>query len=144
MLISGSTCITRVLEGGEAFTAYSRLPGSGWTVSLGVPVESVAAGARRTVEVYGAAVLVSLVVGFAAAMAIARRINEPIARLREGALRIGESAEFSAPRSGIREMDEVADALEHSVALRRAYAAERERPLGQRQARQALSYAELR
>jgi signal transduction histidine kinase/ActR/RegA family two-component response regulator len=119
--------LTRVLEGGEAFTAYSRLAGSGWAVALSIPRERVDLAARRTVEVYGAAVLVSLFIGMLAVLAVARRVNEPIARLRDGAQLMGEGGQPAPVETGIREIDQVGDAMAKAAAQRRAYEDERER-----------------
>jgi signal transduction histidine kinase/ActR/RegA family two-component response regulator len=119
--------VTKPVDGGEAFTAFSRLPSSGWAVAISIPVEAVDRAAWRTVEAYGAAVIVSLVVGLLAVLAVASRINQPIARLRDGALVMGDGGQPAPIETGVREIDEVGRAMARAGAQRLAYEQERER-----------------
>ena len=119
--------ITRVLEGSDAFTAYSRVPRAGWSVASSISVVAVDRAALHTVEAYGAAVVVSLVIGLLAVLAVASRISVPIARLHEGARLVGGGGQPAPLQTGVRELDEVGRALSVAAAQRRAYEAERER-----------------
>ncbi len=100
------------------------------------------AGAVRTERRTGAAIgtwlalagLAAVVVGFAvaAAVVLARRLSGPLERLSGAAHRLGEGDFASrAPRAGVREVDEVAgaldataDRLDHLVSRERAFTAD--------------------
>src|SRR5258708_20973944 len=73
--------VTQSLEGDTIFTAYSRLPGSGWTVAIGIPVGEVNRSAARSIAAVAAAVALSILIGLGMALGLPRRITEPIARL---------------------------------------------------------------
>jgi signal transduction histidine kinase len=110
----------QVVEGG------ARLDGR--TLSASVPVEqhgsvTVYVDARGTDRRVVTAVLVIAglsALGVAAAMAlavlVARRLGRPVADLAQVSARLG-AGDFSvrAPRSGVAELDAVADALDHSA-----------------------------
>ena len=119
------TGITRLLEGDEAFSAYTTLA-NGWIVATAIDTDNVTGPALRTVEVYGAAVLVSLFAGMLAVLAVARRINGPMARLRDDAKLLGTGGMPAPATTSIREIAEVNEALMAAAAERRVSEQERE------------------
>jgi signal transduction histidine kinase len=106
-------------DGLRLFTSFVRLPDSGWTVAIGVPVADLQkpalAAAMRTLLIGG--VLLLLSVGLA--MLAANHIAKPIAALR-GVAASTEAGADPAPRTGLRETDEVARALRSAQRKRRA------------------------
>lgn len=137
--------LTEALEGEEVFTAYTRLQGSGWTVALGIPVEAVEHGARRSLAAYGSGVVLSLAAAILAALLVARRINRPIDRLREAAQALGSGQAPAVPGSEIQEIHAVGEALAAAARQRAAGEAERERLLAaERAARAAAEGARVR
>ncbi len=120
------TGITNTLEGDQVFTAYTRLPGSGWTVALGLPTKAVTANAARSSEIYGIAVALSLLLGLLAAYLVAHRINDPMAQLREAADALGRGEAVPVPATDIHEVHEVGAAISAAAQRRAAIEAERE------------------
>lgn len=92
---------TTTLEGDAVYAAHRRLPGSGWTVGMGVLASEVERPMRRALW---ASAFVSLsVLGLAGAVAIvlSRRITQPIKRLAAAAqgIALGHPAELPRPAS---------------------------------------------
>ncbi len=80
------------LEGTPAYVTWRRSAFSGWAVGIGVPAESVEAGAWRVLVIGLLGVGVSLALALLLARLLARRISEPVARLaaQARALRRGD------------------------------------------------------
>jgi signal transduction histidine kinase len=114
---------TEALEGDEVYSAFSRLPDSGWSVVPGIPAGLVSDAVRHSLIAYGSGLLLSIALGIAAALLIGRRIARPIAEMGRGAPALTD----------IREIRDVAESL-------RAAAAEREELL--RRERDARAAAE--
>jgi signal transduction histidine kinase len=128
--------VVRTEDGGEIFAALSRIAPGDWGVALGVERELIDAPLRRSYAYAAAALLLSLAAGALAAAWFARRIAEPMGRLREAALAAGRGELRPAVASGIPEIDEVsrtlADAVRDLVQLQgtlEARVAERTREL---------------
>jgi signal transduction histidine kinase len=126
-------------EGIRLVTAFSRLPGFDWTVAIGVPHEELTspalAAAVRTLVVGGLLLIASLLLALYAARDIAR----PIASLRTLAALAGDPEVASGPpRTGLREADEVALALQAAQQKRRRSEEEKE------QAQAALGSSEAK
>jgi signal transduction histidine kinase/ActR/RegA family two-component response regulator len=105
------TGLTLTSEGNPVYTAYTRSPFSGWSVALGIPKGLVEVGALRSLVAYGGGVLLSIVLGALAALAIARSINRPMDELRRAAGAVGEGEAPTPPTTDIREIQDVARAL---------------------------------
>jgi signal transduction histidine kinase len=99
------------LEGERIFAPYSHVGGSGWNAVLGIPTALVEASVQRSLLIYGGAVLLSLLLGTAAALWAARSINRPIAQLRAAAQAMGRREILPPPDGSIQEIHEVAVAL---------------------------------
>ncbi|HET7768397.1 MAG TPA: cache domain-containing protein, partial [Chloroflexota bacterium] len=108
---SEGTGIATALEGEPIFTAFTRIPDSGWSVAIGLPTEDVEGVAYRSVAVYGSIVLLSILTGLLAALIVGRRVNRQIAQLRRAAQSLGTGRVPPAPESDIQEIREVGEAI---------------------------------
>ena len=111
---------TDTLEGIPVISAYSRSPATGWTVALGIPRESLTAPLWKRSIVVGGAVVVILALGLALAWGIGGSIAGSIRALEKPASEIGRREEIEVPPLGLREADEVGQALvraAHMIAL---------------------------
>lgn len=126
-------------EGTLVYSAYARVPDSGWTVALGIPKSLVESGARRSIAAYGAGILLSIVLGVLVALLIARSINQPIARLRDAARAVGRGEHPQPPVMDVRELQDVAQALVAASVERAHGEAEREQLLRREQAARAAA-----
>ena len=107
--------VTSTLEGDRVYTAYVRLRDSGWIVAAGLPTAAFEADLRKAVVVYGGAIALSLLLAALFALLFARRINQPIAELREAARALGRGTVPAAPRTDIVEVHDVGRALEQAA-----------------------------
>jgi PAS domain S-box-containing protein len=111
-------------EGISVYSAFDRSPISGWTVAIGLPREFVDAPLRRMQWLVfgggGAAFSVSL----ALAWWMARAIRRPVESLTAAARALGSEERVGPPVGGVRELDQIGDALcAAAVALeQRTYA----------------------
>ena len=124
---------SRILEGTEVYLAFATAPLSGWRVVLTAPVATVEAPLRRGAWqlMLGAAVAAALAAG--SAFVFGRRIAGSVG----GLVRIARAVERGEPaeplRSGVTEVNEVAEQL--SAAAELARTREQESALRERQAR---------
>jgi signal transduction histidine kinase len=117
--------VSQTLEGEDVFTAYTRIPGSGWTVVMGLPISAVQAPAWTGLAITSSVVVLSLLLGLGAAALVARRINMPMARLRAAAAALGRGEAVELPSAPVSEIDEVGSALVTASAQLKAVEAER-------------------
>ena len=132
---------TFALEGDRIYTAYSRLKGSGWTIAPGSPAALVEGAAYRSLALYGAGVLGSIVLGTLAALSVARTINRAIGELRGAAQALGRHEPPQPPTTAIQEIREVAEALTVADDERRKAEAQRELLLTNEQEARATAEA---
>lgn len=105
------------LEGIPVLSVYSRSPATGWSVALGIPRAGIAAQLlRRTIIVAGAAAVV-LALGLALAWGIGGHIAASIRALEKPASQIGRREEIVVPPLGLREADEVGQALVRAAQM---------------------------
>lgn len=102
---------TDTLEGIPVISAFSRSPETGWSVALGIPRASLTAQVWRRTGLALAAAIVILGMGLALAWGIGGSIAASIRGLLEPASEIGRRDEISVPPLGLREADEVGEAL---------------------------------
>ena len=133
------TGTTYALEGDPIYTAYSRSPSSGWTVAVGIPLEAVQAGTRRSVAAYGGGILLSMLFGVLAAMLIGHRITAPIRQLGAAAKALGRRERLELPQTPIAEIRQVADSLATASDERARAEAEREQLLLRERAARAIA-----
>ena len=120
------TGITNTLEGETVFTAYTRIPDSGWSVALGVPTSHVEAAALRSVAVLGSIVLLSILTGLVAALIVGRRVTQQMAQLRSAAQSLGAGRQPAAPETDTQEIHEVGEAIAAAAKQRQEFESERE------------------
>jgi signal transduction histidine kinase len=122
------------LEGDENYVAFSRSPLTGWLVLLTTPVAAVEGSTSRALRLLTAGGLVLLVVGIVLATMFGRRIAGAIESLSSmaDALRRGEVPPKLA--TGLREVSDVARAIEAAGHERRRVDAELRARLRQQQA----------
>jgi signal transduction histidine kinase/CheY-like chemotaxis protein len=125
--------ITTSVEGGSAYTGFTRLPESGWIVAVGTSVAATNKGMFTLLGAIGLGLAASLGLALLLAWLLSRRVIDPIERLKSGAAALGAGAPVEIPPLDIAELDEVALAL-------RSAAQERDR--AQLQTEQALRLAE--
>ena len=121
MMTSGlreGTGVTHNSEGIAVFTAFTRSVETRWVTAVGLPVSGVESNARQSFFTYGGGLLLSILLGVLAALVIGRRVSRPMAELREFAVRMGNREAAPMPRSEIREIQDVAAALDHSERQR--------------------------
>jgi hypothetical protein len=73
----------QTVEGERVYAAFERLPETGWTVGVGVPVEEIEAPLRESLARATMLGLVFLGVAILGAIVLGRRISEPIAALAQ-------------------------------------------------------------
>jgi signal transduction histidine kinase len=116
---------TEVLEGDKVYTAFTRLPGSDWSVAGSVPVATIDTAGYRSLAAYGGGILFSLVLGMLGALVVARSIKRPISALRNAALSLGRGESFTIPDINIPEAREVGNALQTAMQQHAQSEAER-------------------
>ena len=98
-------------EGIAVYSTFRRSPISGWTVAIGLPREFVDAPLRRAQSLAfgggGTALAVSLVL----AWWMARAIRRPVEALTVAARALGSGEPLGPSIGGVRELDQVGDAL---------------------------------
>jgi signal transduction histidine kinase len=96
------------------FTAYTRSRATGWYTAVGLPTSAVEAAARNNFNTWGSGFVLSLIVGVIASLVLARSVTRPMAKLRASAVATQHGEPFEAPESEIREIHDVARALEQA------------------------------
>ena len=107
---------TQTLDGIPVITVYSRSPLSQWAVVLGMPLDEMTAGLRRTLWQLIAATFAALGLALALAMFIGGRIATSITALTGPAKAIGSGAPITLPRLHIKEAIEVGNALQKAAS----------------------------
>ncbi|HWO42507.1 MAG TPA: PAS domain S-box protein [Candidatus Eisenbacteria bacterium] len=116
------------VEGWEVYTPYHRSSFSGWTVAMGIPAAIFESATRETIWSMTAGILAAGLIAFALALALSRRISEPIVALAAAAKAIGGGEPARVPLG--HHVEEVADL---SRAIEEAAAAVRTREEAQGQ-----------
>jgi signal transduction histidine kinase len=132
---------TYALEGDAIYTAYSRSRRTGWTVAIGVPASLVDANALRSLVAYGTGLLLSVVLGLLAAIAVGRGITRPMEQLSAAARALGRRESLAPPVTPILEIRQVAHSLETASDERMRGEAEREALLEREQEARAAAEA---
>ncbi len=124
-----STGVTESLEGDRVQTALARVNAARWTVALGVPRADIESAVQASALAYGGGILLSLLLGGAAAWFVSRSVSRPMSRLRSAALAIGQGAPMPAIRSDVIEIEAVAEALRSASTQRQRNEADRQQLL---------------
>ena len=105
------------LEGIRVLSPYSRSPVTGWTVALGIPRSEIAAKVWQRSLLYAAAAGMVLLLGLALAWGIGGNIAAAVRGLERPASELGRRDEIEVPRLGVREADEVGQALVRAARM---------------------------
>jgi signal transduction histidine kinase len=98
-------------EGVDAYSAFARLPLTGWTIVLATPVASVDAPLRRSLWTIGGAGLAGLLLAAGLATLLGRRLAGSIGALSREADAVGRGEPPGELRSRVREIDDASRAL---------------------------------
>ncbi|WP_229259934.1 hybrid sensor histidine kinase/response regulator [Duganella aquatilis] len=130
--------LARTREGQDMATAYTTLSHYGWAAVVGRPAEQHHA-VFQGLGMYGAGILVSLLLCIGLASLLSRRLVVAIKALQQGAAALGTGAPLVLAPSSIREIADIGKGLEQ--ADRQRAAQERERKLLLDSLNQALDEA---
>ena len=114
------------IEGNPVHTAFVRMAETGWVVATGIPTTEVRQSATQAFSLYGGGLALSLLLALAAAVVAARRINRPMRQLTRAAHAMGRGHVPQIPRSDIREIQDVSQALVDAARARHTSEAERD------------------
>jgi PAS domain S-box-containing protein len=101
-------------EGLDVHTAFVRSPLSGWTVAIGAPQELIDAPLRRAQALAVGGGTAGLALSLALAWWLARAIRGPVEALRQAAGAVGDHAPPTEAITGVREVEQIAEALQAS------------------------------
>jgi PAS domain S-box-containing protein len=110
--------VGRSREGEKSYAVFSRSELSGYTIALVIPASAIEGPLRRSLLAVAAAGLIFLALGLGLAVAIGRRISEPIKALASSAEAIGKGGLAAAlPVSSVVEVETLRGTIENSVRL---------------------------
>ena len=98
-------------EGLPVYSAFKRSPITGWTVAVGLPREFVDAPLRRAQWLAFGGGGTALAASLALAWWMARAIRRPVESLTAAARALGSGGAVGPPIGGVRELDQIGDAL---------------------------------
>jgi PAS domain S-box-containing protein len=104
------------IEGAAVYTPYRRSEISGWAFAMGIPAQAVDAAAWRAAGLLGFGLLAALLLAFALARLVGRRISAPIALLATATDAIGRGEGVRVPQtSPIAEIGRLAHTLQECI-----------------------------
>jgi len=115
------------LDGVRATAFFSRVPGTDWSMLIGVPQEALSGPSTRAAALMAALGLLVLAVGLATAWLVARRIARPVESLRQAAHALGAGQPARVRATGTDELDAVGEAMGAASERMRGATAELER-----------------
>ena len=107
-------------------TAFTRSALSGWTVAVGIPIESVEAPLWRSLEILLGGGLLMLVLGIAVASFIGGRIGRAMSGVARSALALGRGEALQPVSTPVRELADIITAQHAAAGLLAARARERD------------------
>lgn len=116
---------TTTLEGIPVYTVYSRSAGSRWSVALGIPLDELTAGLRRSLAWLIVATLAALAAGLVLAWRIGGGIARSVRALAGPAAAVASGEVPVIPQLALREANELGLALQQAAATVRVAQAER-------------------
>lgn len=128
------------LEGAAAQISFSQSPATGWAVALSIPLQSLQQGLIQSLAKLGALVTSMFALGLALAWLAGGKIATSVRALTGLAVALGKGESFKFSNTNIREVNEVARAMERSADLLK----ERTTTLRLREAEVKEAYALLR
>lgn len=98
-------------EGIRTLTFYSRSQATNWSVAIGIPRQSLINALVKPLAVMGIGVALLFIIGVMLAWFLGGRIAHSFKVLIAPAVSLGEGASAPIPETGIKEADELADAI---------------------------------
>lgn len=98
-------------EGIHTLTFYSRSQATNWSVAIGIPRQSLINALVKPLAVMGIGVALLFIIGVMLAWFLGGRIAHSFKVLIAPAVSLGEGASAPIPETGIKEADELADAI---------------------------------
>jgi PAS domain S-box-containing protein len=111
------TLESTTLDGTRTIAAFNRSPLSGWSVIVGTPLESAAAGARNAQWFGSFAAVTLLTFGGLLAWLVARRLSKAVRRVGQAASS-GALTRAAPASTGYQELDELQDTLRAAAAAK--------------------------
>ena len=111
LIQSEGSLVAKTLEGIPVIAVFSQSQITGWTVAIGIPLELLTKDLHRRLLALTFATSVVLLVGLSLAWLIGGRIIRANRGLIAPALALGEGKPMHVPIFGLREADEVGEAL---------------------------------
>ena len=108
---SEGSVLSNTLEGIPAVGVFSQSQETGWTVAIGIPLELLTASLHRQLLVLTVVTCIVLSAGLCLAWLVSGRIIRANHGLIAPALALGEGRQLRISSFGVREADEVAEAL---------------------------------
>ncbi|WP_229262169.1 hybrid sensor histidine kinase/response regulator [Duganella guangzhouensis] len=119
----------RTSEGQEMTTAYTTLSRFGWAAVVGRPAEQLYSAGLQSLGVYGAGILVSLVMCIVLASLLSRRLVSTINALQHSAAALGSGAPLTLAPSSITEIEAIGKELVQAERQRSEHERERDQLL---------------
>lgn len=129
----------RTIDGNEFLWAWTRLPSTGWHLMVGSPSEEVDAALRASILRLAVAGLITLLLGVAATIWVARRIARSTDRMAAAAPRLIHGENLPSEASGVRQLDELYDTLREAGGQISQALADRDRALDAERVARALA-----
>jgi PAS domain S-box-containing protein len=104
------------VENRDSFTAYRRSDQTNWTIGLAVPADLILATTWKTAWLLAISAALAFAIALALTFLTGRRISRPMESLAKLAGSIGATGPKTIPRSGVKEIENVATALVDSDA----------------------------
>ena len=117
---------TTTREGVPSYSAWSRSPLTGWTVSLAMPAATIAGSIRRSFYALTAAGIAITAMGLFGAVMLRRRLVAAQLAVAATARTLARGEPISAPESSIAELQDLSAALREAAAILRMRQYERE------------------
>jgi PAS domain S-box-containing protein len=102
-------------SGLRVYSAFLRSATTGWTVAISVPMADIDGPIYRTSELASGTAIAALVLSLGLAWWMARAIRRPVAAVKAAAHAMGRGGDLGPLTTGVREFDQIADALRTSA-----------------------------
>lgn len=115
---SSGWTITTTLEGMSVYSVFTRSAKTGWTAVIGIPRDAIDGPVYWSYAILAGGIVLSILLGLAAAYAISRSIIHPVKQLERAAVSIGQGEKPVPPETTIPEIREVGAALSKAYVER--------------------------
>jgi len=126
--------VTTTLEGRRTHGGYTRLPGFGWVVAVGIPVSEAIEATYGPLLAVATGLLASLALAAYLGWHFAGKVSQPIDALKQAAAALGRGAPVQAAPLAVAELEQVRTALAQAAAQRERFIQELQRVQAEREA----------